>query len=210
VSDSLETWRELARRTQGDDYAQRYADRFDRLAASGEDVHGEAVFVAALAPAGVAVLDAGCGTGRIGQRLAELGFDVTGVDVDPAMVAVARERAPGVQWRVGDLAALDLGRTFDVVVSGGNVFPFLPLDVLPAAVESIAVHLVPEGLLVAGFGLDTDHLPPGAPVVPLAAYDDACAAAGLALEARYDGWDSSPWTDGGYHVSVHRSPGLVA
>jgi hypothetical protein len=63
---------------------------------------------------------------------------------------------------------------------------------------------------VTGFGLDPAHLPPGGPVVPLEAYDDACAAAGLSLEARCDGWDSSPWTGGGYHVSVHRSPGLAA
>jgi SAM-dependent methyltransferase len=210
VSDALELWRKVARRNTGDDYAQRFAARFDELAASGEDVHGEAAFVAALAPPGVAVLDAGCGTGRIGQRLSELGFDVVGVDVDPSMVAVAEERAPQVEWHVADLAALDLGRTFDVVVSGGNVFPFLGLDVLPRALEAIAAHLVPEGFLVAGFGLDSRHLPPGAPAVPLAAYDDACAAAGLTLEVRYDGWDSSPWTDSGYHVSVHRSPGLAA
>ena len=210
MSDALERWRKVARRTSGDDYAQRYADRFDELAASGEDVHGEAAFVASLAPPGVAVLDAGCGTGRIGRRLSELGFDVVGVDVDPSMVAVAAARAPTVEWRVADLATLDLGRTFDVVVSGGNVFPFLGLDVLPDALESIAAHLVPEGYLVAGFGLDADHLPPGGPLLPLEAYDDACAAAGLTLEVRYDGWDSSPWTDSGYHVSVHRSPGLAA
>ncbi len=210
MSDALELWRKVARRTNGDDYAHRFADHFDRLAALGEDVHGEAAFVAALAPAGVAVLDAGCGTGRIGQRLSALGYDVVGVDVDPSMVAVAQERAPRVEWRVADLAALDLGRTFDVVVSGGNVFPFLGLDVLPAALEAIAAHLVPEGLLVTGFGLDPEHLPPGGPILPLEAYDDACAAAGLTLEARYDGWDSSPFTASGYHVSVHRSPGLAA
>ncbi len=210
MSDGLELWQRVARRTNGKDYAHRYAAHFDRLSADGEDVHGEAAFVAALAAPGVAVLDAGCGTGRIGQRLHELGFDVVGVDVDPDMVAVAEEREPRVEWRVADLAALDLGRSFDVVVSGGNVFPFVGLETLPAAAAAIAEHLVPEGLLVAGFGLDAEHLPPGAPVVPLEAYDDACAAAGLTLEARYDGWDSAPWTDAGYHVSVHRSPGLAA
>ncbi|HET6560682.1 MAG TPA: class I SAM-dependent methyltransferase [Marmoricola sp.] len=210
MSDGLELWQQVARQTNGEDYAHRFAAHFDELAAGGQDVHGEAAFVAALTAPGVAVLDAGCGTGRIGQRLHELGFDVVGVDVDPAMVAVARERAPDVEWHVADLAALDLGRTFDVVVSGGNVFPFLGLDVLPAAAEAIAEHLVPEGLLVAGFGLDAGHLPPGGPILPLEAYDEACAAAGLTLEARYDGWDSSPWTGAGYHVSVHRSPGLAA
>ena len=49
---------------------QRYAERFDRLEASGASVHGEADFVAALHPA--SVLDAGCGTGRVGIELGRL------------------------------------------------------------------------------------------------------------------------------------------
>jgi hypothetical protein len=57
---------------------------------------------------------------------------------------------------------------------------------------------------VSGFGWDVDHLPPGAPIVPIAAYDEACAAAGLELVERYATWDRQPFENDGYAVSVHR------
>ena len=198
-------WRRLALAAQGEDYARRYAARFDELARSGHDPHGEAAFVARLAQPGVRVLDAGAGTGRVGQRLHELGYRVVGVDVDPEMVDVARERAPEVPWRVADLAGLDLGTEFDVVVSAGNVVP-LVADAVPTVVERLARHLVPGGLLVTGFGLDEAHLPPGVPVVGLPAYDAACDAACLVLRDRYAGWDGAPYAGGGYAVSVHHRP----
>ena len=93
------------------------------MAAAGEAVHGEADFVAALGPA--TVLDAGCGTGRVGIELARRGIDVVGVDVDPDMLERARRRSADVTWVLADLATLDLGRTFDVVVLAGNVLPFV-------------------------------------------------------------------------------------
>ena len=104
-----------------------YAARFDALAAAGEDVHGEAALCAALVPVGSRVLDAGCGTGRVAIRLAELGYDVTGTDVDPSMLAVARERAPDLRWVEADLSSLDLlaggDPAYDLVVLAGNVVP---------------------------------------------------------------------------------------
>src|ERR1700732_4830520 len=57
-----------------------YQRRFDELASSGVDVHGEATFVVRRAPA--SVLDAGCGTGRVAIELARRGITVVGVDVD--------------------------------------------------------------------------------------------------------------------------------
>jgi 2-polyprenyl-3-methyl-5-hydroxy-6-metoxy-1,4-benzoquinol methylase len=59
-----------------------YQARFDRLAASGLDVHGEASFVASLEPAPTSVLDAGCGTGRVAIELGRRGLTVVDVDVD--------------------------------------------------------------------------------------------------------------------------------
>jgi 2-polyprenyl-3-methyl-5-hydroxy-6-metoxy-1,4-benzoquinol methylase len=72
------------RTVSGDAYDARY----ERRAAAGEDVHGEAEFVLRFAPA--SVLDAGCGTGRVGRELARRGIDVVGVDIDPEMLDTAR------------------------------------------------------------------------------------------------------------------------
>jgi SAM-dependent methyltransferase len=204
TEDAGELWREVARRTNGSDYAVRFAARFDELAAAGQDIHGEATFVAGLLTPGARVLDAGCGTGRVAERLHALGFAVTGVDIDETMVAVAAARTSALTWHVADLADLDLGTTFELVVAAGNVVPFISSSALPRAVDRLARHLEPRGRLVCGFGLDRQHLPPGAPVVPLAAYDEACAAAGLTLEDRFGGWDGGPYDGAGYAVSVHR------
>jgi SAM-dependent methyltransferase len=210
VSDAGALWRRLARAAQGDDYARRYAARFDELAAAGQDPHGEADLLVRLLPAGGRVLDAGCGTGRVAQRLHALGHDVVGVDVDESMVEVARERAPEITWHVADLATLELHATFDVVVAAGNVVPLVGAAALPAVVDRLAHHVRPGGLLVVGFGLDAAHLPPGVPLLALPAYDDACTHAGLSLRARHAGWDGSPYDGGGYAVSVHEAPEVLA
>jgi SAM-dependent methyltransferase len=192
--------------TAGEGRGARYAARFADLAASGADVHGEARFCGALVSPGARVLDAGCGTGRVAIRLAELGYDCVGVDSDAAMLAEARRAAPGLTWVLADLAALDLpgpDRAFDLVVAAGNVFPFLAPGSGPAVLDRLAAHLRPDGLLVSGFGLDHRHLPPAAAEVRLADYDAWCAAAGLELERRFSTWDGDPYDGGEYAVSVH-------
>ena len=52
-------WAQVAGDDSGASDGARYQERFDALAASGQHVHGEADRVAALAPAGSRVLDAG-------------------------------------------------------------------------------------------------------------------------------------------------------
>ncbi|MBA3744058.1 MAG: class I SAM-dependent methyltransferase [Sporichthya sp.] len=168
-------------------------------------MHGEARFCSALVAPGARILDAGCGTGRVGARLAELGFDVAGTDVDASMLAVSR-RIPGVRWHLADLAGLDLDEApFDLIVAAGNVFPFLAASTGPRVLERLAAHLSPGGLLVSGFGLDRAHLPDPAAIVDIADYDSWCAAAGLVLLSRHATWDGDAWSDStGYAVSVHR------
>lgn len=199
-------WHELTGGSTGDDYAAR----FERLAASGKDMHGEATFCSGLVAPGARLLDAGCGTGRVAMRLAELGHDVVGVDVDDSMLAVAQRKAADLTWVKGDLADLPAQvrerAPYDLVVMAGNVVPLLAPGTLDGAVASLAGLLAPRGLLVAGFGLDPQHLPPGCPVTPLAEYDAATAGAGLGQVERFSTWDGQSFDPSeGYVVSVHRA-----
>lgn len=200
-------WQRVARATVGDDYAARYAARFRALAERGADTHGEAALVASLVAAPARVLDAGCGTGRTTVRLADLGYDVVGCDVDDAMLAVARDEAPGLDWRLADLATTDLGTRFDLVLLAGNVVPLVEPGTLPAVAERIAAHLAPDGRVVAGFGLDRAHLPAGCPVTPLHEYDAALAAAGLVPGERWSTWEQAAFDEGSGYVVTVGGPG---
>lgn len=172
-----------------------YDERFERLAAAGHDVHGEASFVEALGPR--SVLDAGCGTGRVAIELARRGVDVVGVDVDASMLAAAREKAPQLAWVEDDLATLDLGRTFDAAVLAGNVLLFVAPGTEGDVLRRVAAHVVPGGAVVAGFSLGRG--------LDVATYDALAAEAGLVLAERWATWDRVPWTPGAdYAVSVHR------
>ncbi len=178
----------------GDEYQQR----FDRMAAAGQDMHGEATFVRAYEPA--SVLDAGCGTGRVAIDLASHDIDVVGVDVDGSMLSAARRRGPAITWVEADLRSFELGRTFDVVVMAGNVPLFTPPGTQAELIAAVARHVCGGGLLVAGFSTDWSERP-----YSTGQYDDACADAGLTLAERFSTWDRAPWTSAsGYTVSVHR------
>jgi 2-polyprenyl-3-methyl-5-hydroxy-6-metoxy-1,4-benzoquinol methylase len=179
---------------QGDDYQRR----FDDLAASGFDVHGEAAFVMRLDPA--TVLDAGCGTGRVAIELHRRGVMVAGVDVDRSMLATARVNGPDIDWYEHDLTTLDLGRVFDVVVMAGNVPLFTPPGTQREVVAGCARHVAPRGALISGFQLGRGY--------ELDAYDDHCRGAGLALGERYATWEGAPFdSKAQYAVSIHRFGG---
>jgi 2-polyprenyl-3-methyl-5-hydroxy-6-metoxy-1,4-benzoquinol methylase len=185
-----------------------YAARLAELAATGMDMHGEARFCAELVAPGARVLDAGCGTGRVAARLAELGFDCVGVDVDQSMLDFA-PTTPGVRWIRADLAELDLpalgvAADFDLVVAAGNVIPFVEQGAVGEVLRRLARHLRPAGILVAGFGLDRAHLPGLAAFIELADYDRWCVEVGLELLTRCATWNGDPYAGGGYAVSVHR------
>ncbi len=179
---------------------EQYDARFASLAAEGAYLHGEADLVDFLLGGPPArVLDAGCGTGRVAVELARRGYEVSGVEIDPEMLDVARAKDPEVAWHLADLAtwqAEDEAR-FDLVIAAGNVMIFVQLGTEAAVVRTLAGAVKPGGLVVSGFQLGRQ--------LPLERYDAMCAAAGLVLEDRWATWDRVPVSGGDYAVSVHRS-----
>lgn len=207
-------WSELA----GSDPGASYAARVAETAATGADMHGEATLVrdwlGRIDRDQGRVLDAGCGTGRVAIRLAEQGCAVVGVDADPSMLAQARLAAPGLDWRLADLAGFtrtDGEAAFDVVLCAGNVVPLLTPGTLGLVLARLTEAVEGSGVLITGFGLDAAHLPHGCPVTPLAVLDAAAEQAGLELLARYATWAQDPYGPStgpgnvGYAVSVHHA-----
>ena len=101
-----------------------------------------------LNPGARTLLDVACGTGRHLVGLSRQ-FDCAGADIEPDMVAIARETLPGIPFEVADMVTLDLGRRFDAVTClfsaiGYTVTP----DRLDRAVRAMAGHLHPGGVLI--------------------------------------------------------------
>lgn len=180
---------------RGDDYDRRW----QRLAASGASIHGEADLIEGLLSeiGGRRVLDAGCGTGRVAIELAARGFDTVGVDADESMLTTARAKAPDLTWTHADLSTLSVDDPFDVTVLAGNVMIFLAPGTEAQVLAQVARTVRPGGLVVAGFSLRPDRL-------QLQDYDRHADAAGLRPVQRWATWDRAPFTDGDYAVSVHQ------
>jgi SAM-dependent methyltransferase len=94
------------------------------------------------------LLDVGCGTGghvaAFGRR-----YRVEGLDLDPAMLAVARRRHPGVPFHQGDMTDFDLGREFDAVVCLFSSIGYVRTpERLRRAVACLARHARPGGVVL--------------------------------------------------------------
>lgn len=178
------------------EHSARYAQRWRDLAANGMDLDGEARMVSALVPPGARILDAGCGTGRVGGYLAAHGYQVAGVDLDDYLIEQAMQDHPEGEWRVGDLASFDLsalklisgtgeGTGFDAIVCAGNVLTFLDPRSRRPVLANLARVLAPGGRLVTGFGAGRGYT--------FADYEHELRAAGLEIQYRYSTWNLHPF-----------------
>jgi dTDP-3-amino-3,4,6-trideoxy-alpha-D-glucopyranose N,N-dimethyltransferase len=100
-------------------------------------------------PEARSLLDVACGTGKH-LELLRGDFDVAGVDLDPEMVRLARERlGDEVALQVGDMADFDLGRTFDVVVCLFSSIAYAKTEErLNLVLRNLVRHTAPDGLVI--------------------------------------------------------------
>jgi SAM-dependent methyltransferase len=104
---------------------------------------GEPELIHAAVTPGAAILDIGCGTGRIAAPLVELGHHVTGVDDSPHML---EHLDPRIERIVGDARILRLGRRFDAVLLASHL---LNDDDASAFLATSVAHLREGGRVIA-------------------------------------------------------------
>lgn len=112
---------------------------------------------------GAAVLEVGCGTGQLTERLAGHGFRLTAIDIGPSMVAAARQRLAGADvsfhaTSFEDLAAADA--SFDLVISSAA---FHWID--PAVGFSKSARLLRPGGWLALLGTEERYDAPVGPAL---------------------------------------------
>jgi SAM-dependent methyltransferase len=105
-----------------------------------------------LLPEHASVVELGCGSGITARRLTHAGHDVLGIDQSPALIALARERAPKARFEVGSFVSATLPDC-DAVLAIGEVLNYLfdegnTRAALPALFARIHAALRPGGLLL--------------------------------------------------------------
>lgn len=153
---------------------QLYADLYDL---SVPDWPGEIDFYLSRARQAGSVLEVACGTGRVALRMAAAGIPVTGIDLSPELLAVARTKTTGEnpRWLEGDMRTFQAGEQYDLAIIPGHSFQFIltPADQL-ACLLNIRRHLHPGGRLIihldhqdttwlAGLPLENGIFEPGTP-----------------------------------------------
>lgn len=92
---------------------------YEAINARGKDYAAEAAWLRAAIgvanPGAHRILDVACGTGAH-LRFMHSSFEVAGEDADATMIQIAKERLPGVPFRVGRMQDLAVDRSFDVVM----------------------------------------------------------------------------------------------
>ncbi|MEH1864814.1 MAG: class I SAM-dependent methyltransferase [Nostoc sp.] len=98
---------------------------------------------------GESILDLGCGTGQLTEKIAQAGAEVTGIDRASSMIETARQNYPHLRFDVADARDFQVLKPLDAVFSNAVLHWIKEAD---AAIASIHQALKPGGRFVAEFG----------------------------------------------------------
>jgi SAM-dependent methyltransferase len=107
-------------------------------------VYAAAIDAAAARPVST-VLELGSGGGNNASHL-KARYELTLVDLSPAMIEVSRALNPELEHIQGDMRSVRLGRTFDAVLVHDAIMYMTTAADLRAAVATAGAHLAPEGI----------------------------------------------------------------
>lgn len=133
-------------------YNKKYAEYYDKFNA-GKNYEKEVDFIEnVLRKFGVhgkKILDLGCGTGLHEKEFFDRGYEVSGLDLSPEMIEIAKKRNPSCKFFVGDMSGFELNEKFDAVITMFSAMGYLTENSqIKNFFESAKKHLKEDGLLV--------------------------------------------------------------
>lgn len=112
------------------------------------------------ATGGGPVADLGCGPGHVTAFLQQLGLDISGLDLSPAMIALAQADYPRLRFSTGSILELPMADAQLAGILAWYSLIHLPPQELPGAIAEFARALRPGGIILLGFfGTESAAIP---------------------------------------------------
>lgn len=140
---------------------RRFARYYD-LIYQWMDYHGESEFIKKVveqykSSEGMDLLDVACGTGSHAHYL-QNSFNILGLDINPEMLEIAREKLPEMEFVEGDMKKMNLQQEFDTIICLFSAINYhTSLDELERTFKGFHNHLKPGGVLIFDLGFCTEN-----------------------------------------------------
>ena len=140
---------------------KNFASYYDKIY-NGVDYEGEVEFIKWAVnkhstSSSKLLMDVACGTGSHAKKLTD-NFNITGIDISPQMLKIAREKVPSANFIPGDMKNLDTGSKYDVITCIFSAIHYnRNLKELKTTLQNFYDHLNPGGILIFDLSLNKNN-----------------------------------------------------